>query len=132
MVKIDQPRPTLEIDGRRFSTLDGFYDEFTRAVIPGVKWGRNLDALIDVLRGGMGTPELGFIMIWRNSGKSRIDLGYAETARQLERQLATCHPSNRAKVGRDIQVARQGQGETVFDWLAGIFRAQDNVTVVYE
>ncbi len=131
-MKSDQPRPTLEIDGRRFSTLDGFYDEFTRSVIPSVDWGRNLDALVDVLRGGMGAPESGFILVWRNSGKSRTDLGHAETVRQLESRLAGCHPANRASVGRELERARQNQGETVFDWLVAILKAQDNVTVVYE
>jgi hypothetical protein len=37
------PKPTYEIDGSRFATLEGFYDEVSRVLIPGADWGRNLD-----------------------------------------------------------------------------------------
>jgi hypothetical protein len=50
---------TFEIDGSRFSTLEGFFEEFSAQVIPGATWGKNLNALDDVLRGGFGTPEGG-------------------------------------------------------------------------
>ena len=61
------PKPVYEIDGNRFSTLEGFYDEISRVLIPGPYWGRNLDAFNDILRGGFGTPEVGFILRWKNS-----------------------------------------------------------------
>ena len=66
---------TYEIDGRDFSTLDGFYDEISRVLIPGVFWGRNLDAFDDVLYGGFGTPDEGFALIWKNHELSRDVLG---------------------------------------------------------
>lgn len=50
-----------EIDGAHFSTLEDFYDEISRVLIPGAYWGRNLDAFNDILRGGFSTPEEGFI-----------------------------------------------------------------------
>ena len=50
---------TYTIDGKAFSTLQGFFDEISRAVIPGAEWGHNLDAFNDILRGGFGTPEGG-------------------------------------------------------------------------
>ena len=62
---------TYEIDGAAFRDLPGFYDEFERAVLRGRKWGRNIDALNDVLRGGFGTPDGGFTLVWRNSELSR-------------------------------------------------------------
>ena len=58
---------TYRIDGRRFSTLEGFYEEVDRVLIPGSKWGRNLEAFNDILRGGFGTPDEGFILIWESS-----------------------------------------------------------------
>lgn len=66
-----------EIDGERFSTLDGFYDEISRVLIPGAWWGRNLDAFNDILRGGFGTPDEGFVLRWRNADLSRERLGPA-------------------------------------------------------
>jgi RNAse (barnase) inhibitor barstar len=64
-----------EIDGANFSTLEGFYDEFSRVVIPGVSWGHNLDAFDDVLYGGFGTPDDGFVLRWKNHDLSRQRLG---------------------------------------------------------
>jgi RNAse (barnase) inhibitor barstar len=109
-----------EIDGRHFGTLEAFYDVVTRRLIPGVRWGRNLDAFNDILRGGFGTPSGGFILRWANSALSRDRLGYAETVRQLEHRLSGCHPSNRPSVSADLERARQGVGPTVFDWLVEI------------
>lgn len=34
------PKPVLTIHGENFSTLDEFYDEVERVLIPGVPWGR--------------------------------------------------------------------------------------------
>ena len=113
-------RRTYEIDGARFSRLEEFYDEIGRVLIPGAYWGRNLDAFNDILRGGFGTPEGGFILRWKNSWLSRRRLGYRETVRQLEMRLQRCHPSNCAAVSKDLDRARQEQGPTVFDWLVEI------------
>src|SRR5262245_42877877 len=64
-----------EIDGYHFSTLEEFYDEISRVLIPGAGWGCNLDAFNDILRGGFGTPEEGFVLRWNNSRVSRDRLG---------------------------------------------------------
>jgi RNAse (barnase) inhibitor barstar len=111
-----------EIDGREFSTLEGFYDAISRAVVPGESWGRNLDAFNDMLRGGFGTPDEGFLLRWAHSALSRQRLGHPETVRQLELRLSHCHRSARASVAEDLQKARSGIGPTVFDWLVEIIR----------
>ena len=131
-------KPTYEIDGSRFATLEQFYEEISAVLIPGADWGRNLDAFNDILRGGFGTPEGGFVLRWTNSRLSRQRLGYAETVRQLERRLQRCHPSNRSHVARDLEAARRGEGATVFDWLVEIIsvhqvggdEAEDGVELV--
>ncbi len=118
-------RPVFEIDGRNFSTLEAFYDEISRVLVPGIPvdgWGRNLDAFNDILRGGFGTPDEGFVLRWINSDASRQQLGFGETIRQLELRLQGCHPANRASVASELQMARSGQGETVFDWLVEIIK----------
>ncbi|MCP3977199.1 MAG: hypothetical protein GY720_22140 [bacterium] len=46
----------------RIDNLEGLWDEVTRSLIPGAEWGRNLDAFNDILRGGFGTPEDGFVV----------------------------------------------------------------------
>ncbi len=109
-----------EIDGANFSTLEEFYDEVSRVLIPGAVWGKNLDALNDVLHGGFGTPEDGFELRWVNHELSRERLGYPETVRQLHLKLERCHPTTRDQVRVERDRAESGVGPTVFDWLVEI------------
>ena len=112
----------FEIDGWRFNTLEEFYEEISRSVVPGAAWGHNLDAFNDILRGGFGTPDEGFRLVWNDHGRSRDALGYPETVRQLELRLGRCHPSNRNLVRRELEAAVRGEGPTVFDWILEIIR----------
>jgi RNAse (barnase) inhibitor barstar len=113
-------RPRLIIDGAAFDTLEGFFQHFSEIALDGGSWGRNLDAFNDVLRGGFGTPEGGFILEWRNHALSRLRLGHVETARQYERMLQTCHPNNVARIESSRRDAVRREGATVFDWIIGI------------
>jgi RNAse (barnase) inhibitor barstar len=113
-------KPIYELDGSRFSTLEEFNDEISRVIIPNASWGRNLNAFNDILRGGFGTPEGGFVIRWHNSPVSRERLGYPEKVRHLEELLRRCHPSNRAGFAADLELAKRGQGETIFQWLLAI------------
>ena len=115
------PKPTYEIDGSRFSTLEGFYEEITRVLItPGQFWGHNLDAFNDILQGGFGTPDGGFVLRWVNSDLSRQRLAYPETVRQLERRLQRCHPESVSHVRQKLEEAKREEGLTVYDWLTEI------------
>ena len=105
-----------EIDGRNFATLEEFYEEIGRTLIPGAEWGRNLDALADIL----SWVDDGFVLRWKHHELSRERLGYPETVRQLERRLERCHPMNRERVREELGLARAGEGPTVYDWLVEI------------
>jgi RNAse (barnase) inhibitor barstar len=68
-------RPEVIIDASQFSDLGGFAEHFGKVALRGQHcWNGNLDAFNDILRGGFGTPEGGFTMVWRNHQKSRQDL----------------------------------------------------------
>jgi RNAse (barnase) inhibitor barstar len=114
------PKPIYEIDGTQFSTLEEFYAEISRVLIPGSEWGRNLDAFNDILRGGFGTPEGGFVLRWLNSELSRQRLGYPETARQLRMALQRYNTGNRVLIEHKLERAMRGEGPTVFDQLIEI------------
>ena len=109
------------IDGACFDTLETFYIHALEA-LTGTGWESNLDAFNDILRGGFGTPEGGYILRWRNWELSRQRLGYAETVRQLRLRLGQCHPSNVPLVTRQLEDACHGRGPTVFDWLVEIIQ----------
>lgn len=118
-------KQVFEIDGTNFSTLEEFYDEFTRVLrvdLGGSRKLNNLDAFNDIVRGGFGTPEGGFTLRWKNYDISRQRLGYAETVRQLELRLQRCHPANVSAVVAELELAKSEQGETVFDWLVQIIK----------
>jgi RNAse (barnase) inhibitor barstar len=110
------------LDGDRITSLENLFDEISRVLIPGVEWGRNLDALNDVLRGGFGTPAKGFFLRWTNASVSKAALGYVETVHQLELRLDHCHPSARDAVQRELMFARNGIVPTMFDWVVEIIR----------
>ncbi len=108
-------KPLLELEGRRIRDLEAFWEEVSRSLIPGARRVGNLDAFNDILRGGFGTPDGGFVLRWLNAGLSREALGYAETIRYLEHRVTRCHPSNVSRVKTEIAAARRGEGPTLFD-----------------
>lgn len=115
-----------EIDGNNFSTLEEFAREFTDKLQLETYWSGNLDAFNDILRGGFGTPEEGFILVWKNSSLSKYRLGYDEAIRQLEKRLERCHPTNKSLVQLELEQAKQHQSLTVFDWLVEIIGDEEH------
>jgi RNAse (barnase) inhibitor barstar len=122
------------LDGNNFSTLEEFWEEIGY-VLMGIRnahWGKNLNAFRDILCGGWGTPDEGFILLWKNSNLSRERLGYLETVRQLERRLQICHPTAREITRSKIELAKQNKGATVFDWLVEIISEEESVELRLE
>ena len=128
------------IDGNDFSDLSGFAKVFSSVVLKNHIWKGNLDAFNDILRGGFGTPDEGFILVWKNSDKSKNDLGYEETEKWYEQHSKTCHPSNLEQMIQGMEKARNRQGDTIFDWLVEIIKhhgpggsdSEDNVILKLE
>src|SRR5207237_83741 len=115
-------KPVLVIDGSRFDDFSGFATEVSEQIVPTAAWGGNLDAFNDILRGGFGTPEEGFVLEWRNAARSRRTLGYEETARRWDQVAARCHPTNVAHVRERAEAARRREGPTLFDDIVAIIR----------
>jgi RNAse (barnase) inhibitor barstar len=111
------------LDGTQIRTLEDFWRVVGEAINgPGGYFGRNLDAFNDCLKGGFGTPDDDdYVIEWRDHQTSREYLGYPETVRQLEMRLLRCHHTNRPAVAAELVAAREGRGDTEFDWLATIF-----------
>jgi len=120
-------KPVISIDGNNFNTLDEFYDEVSNRLIPNSRWGRNLDAFNDILWGGFGNPDKGFVLVWKNSNLSRERLGYSETILQLEKRKLSAHPSHLPSLENDIENAKKGEGKTIFDVLVEIIKSHSDI-----
>lgn len=123
------------VDGHNFSNFNEFCEEFSRVVLSGkFEWNGILDAFNDILRGGFGEIEFKeeYTIIWRNSDKSKSDLGYEETIMKLNEKLERCHPSNVEYVLQEIKDAKMNKGPTIFDTIKEIILDNENVTLILE
>jgi RNAse (barnase) inhibitor barstar len=105
------------LDGSQFSSLDEFAEYFSKHVLKDYRWRGNLDAFNDIMSGGFGTPEEGFVLQWENSTLSRTQLGYDETVKWFQERVTNCHPANILYMQDRLSQAKKGQGETIFDML---------------
>ena len=77
-MKTSQEQKIFLINGDNFSDLDGFLLETEKVLCnEGFRSGRNLNAFIDLLRGGFGKFEYEehIQLIWKNSASSMKNLG---------------------------------------------------------
>jgi len=117
------------IDGDNFNTLDEFFDEVQRELIGNFKeFGRNLDAFNDILNGSFGKFDDELIkIIWKNSEKSKQDLGFPETIKYLEAKLKKCHPSNKDSFKNELQDAQENKGNPLFQIIIEIISGHKNI-----
>lgn len=68
----------IEINGNKFSNMNGFYREEESKMTSELNWeiGRNLNAFNDVLYGGFGVHDVDekYILKWHRSEKSKLEL----------------------------------------------------------
>lgn len=114
----------FEIDGARFSTLEGFFAEISDCLLLVPGFPVNLDQFNDVLRGDYGTPDEGFVLVWKNHHVSRERLGYDEIIRDLRAVLAAPKPSSWTEPEYSSSIrhwedrlaaALRGDGPTLYD-----------------
>ncbi len=125
-------RITVTIDGNHFDDIKGFHDEVNIKLCPTFKeYGRNLSAFEDVLKGGFLIHEYGepIKLVWLNADKSKDDLGYEATLKQLEADEKTAHTANSQQINQAIIEANAQNGHTLFDSIVDIIKSQDNVTL---
>ena len=105
------------IDGNEFNNMDEFYKYVDKTFSDGEEPCRNLDAFIDFLRGGFGKHNYNepIKITWVNNEKSKKDLGYPETINVLKKRLVKCHPSNKDKIQKEIEMAEKNEGKTIYD-----------------
>ena len=121
---------TKTINGDRFRTLSGFYDEVGRSLVPHRVWGRNLNALREILF--ELTLEKPLTLHWIHSAKSSVDLGYAETLRVLKMHRKHAPKDHRQVIQEFIMQAHDGKGKTFFDWIVQIMLENKDISLTLD
>lgn len=116
------------VPGEQIGSLAEFYTVMGEVINgPGGYFGANLDAFVDCLRGGFGTPDGPYALRWVNSAHSRETLSYSATAQWMADRGQHAHESSHAHFAMRLEEARQGRGETLFDMLVSIIHEADGV-----
>ncbi len=114
------------IDLRNIASFADFVEAVNVGLIrpAGGEWSGNLDAFHDYLSWpGYDTYELAF----QGADHAAAALGHAAMVAWLDQVLLYCHPSNRWDFERRKELASRGEGETLFEKLLGIVRAEERV-----
>ena len=108
-----------------------FYDEIEKKLTNGLDWkiGRNVDTFNDVLNGRFGVHdyEEAIKLRWENSAKSKRDLGQKSTVKFIQEKLTTCHPANISSVKSDLEDAKSGKGQLLFEIIVDITRGHGHI-----
>lgn len=124
------------IEGNKFNDIEEFYSEIDKVLTKDLTWktGHNLDAFNDLLNGGFGVHEYGepITIIWKNSDKSKIDLGYSATVKHYRNMLKRCDPSNVQSVRELLKDAENQKGDTLFDIIIEIIKGHDEIELILE
>lgn len=88
-----------------------------------------MDAFNDVLTGGFGVYDIDekYQLNWKNSKKSKTELNRTETIEFIESKLKACYPTNIEFVKKDLEDAKNGIGETLFELIIKIIKEHKQI-----
>ncbi|WP_426479048.1 ribonuclease inhibitor [Chryseobacterium sp. CBSDS_008] len=128
-------RKMIVIHGGHFSSLGGFYEEASSVLMKDTDWKvGTLDGFDDILYGGFGVIEgkEEIEMIWKESEKSKEDLGYQATREFYENKIRQGKPFNIELIQQKLDNLTEGKGQTLFDILVEIIESHANITLRLE
>lgn len=123
------------INGSHFSDLSGFYSEVSSVLMKETDWKiGTLDGLDDILYGGFGVFESGeeIEIIWKESQKSKEDLGLELTRNFYENKIRQRKPFNIELIQQKLDDLLSGKGQTLFEILVEIIESHKNITLILE
>jgi hypothetical protein len=125
----------IVINGGHFSSLAGFYDEASHVLMKDADWKvGTLDGFDDILYGGFGVIEgkEEIDIIWKESGKSKEDLGFQATQQFYENKIRQGKPFNIELIQQKLDDLTKGKGQTLFEILVEIIESHTNITLRLE
>ncbi|MEF9479081.1 ribonuclease inhibitor [Chryseobacterium sp. RRHN12] len=128
-------RKMIVIHGGHFSSLAGFYEEISSVMMKNADWKvGTLDGFDDILYGGFGVFENKeeIEIIWKESQKSKENLGFNATREFYENKIRQGKPFNIELIQQKLNDLLEGKGQTLFDILMEIIESHTNITLTLE
>lgn len=125
----------IVINGDHFSNLTEFYEEASRVLMKDVDWKvGTLDGFNDILYGGFGVFESNdeIEFTWKESEKSRHDLGLETTREFYQRKIKQGKPFNVELIQQNLDELIAGEGQTLFDILIEIIESHENINLILD
>ena len=115
------------INGGHFSDLEGFYEEVSKLFMKDEDWKiGTLDGFDDILY-GVETD-----ITWKDSQKSKEDLGFDLTKEFYENKIKQGKPFNVQLIQQKVDELIAGNGQTLFEILIEIIESHKNITLILD
>ena len=115
------------INGGHFSDLEGFYNEVSELFMNDEDWKvGTLDGFDDILYGYKGE------IIWKDSEKSKKDLGFDLTKEFYDNKIRIGKPFNVKLIQQKLDDLIEGKGQTLFEILIEIIEFHQNIKLVLD
>ena len=115
------------INGGHFSDLEGFYEEISELFMNDEDWKvGTLDGFDDILYG------VNSDITWKDSQKSREDLGFDLTKEFYENKIRIGKPFNIELIQQKLDDLIDGNGQTLFEILIEIIESHQNIKLILD
>ncbi len=115
------------INGGHFSDLEGFYNEVSRLFMKNEDWKvGTLDGFDDILYG------VDSDITWKDSQKSKEDLGFDLTKDFYENKIRIGKPFNIELIQQKLDELIDGKGQTLFEILIEIIESHQNIKLLLD
>ncbi|MFP3834153.1 ribonuclease inhibitor [Chryseobacterium sp. SIMBA_028] len=128
-------RKMIVINGGHFSSLAEFYEEVSDVLMKDTDWKvGTLDGFDDILYGGFGVFDNNeeVEIVWKESQKSKEDLGFKATQEFYENKIRQGKPFNRELIQQKLNDLMKGKGQTLFDVLIEIIQSHSNISLTLD
>ena len=115
------------INGGHFSDLEGFYNEISQLFMKDEDWKvGTLDGFDDILYG------VDSDITWKDSQKSKKDLGFELTKEFYENKIRQGKPFNVKLIQQKLGDLMDGKGQTLFEILIEIIESHQNIKLILD
>ena len=115
------------INGGHFSDLEGFYNEVSELFMNDEDWKvGTLDGFDDILY------RIDSDITWKNSQKSKEDLGFDLTKKFYENKIRIGKPFNVDLIQQKLGDLMDGKGQTLFEILVEIIESHQNIKLILD